>query len=145
MLRYSVLCAGKLTLAVLVAAQLTGWRYLVLHRGAPVALAETVIDRDGSHVLAQVNYGPFVAGSARAFDAAEALDTPDAEARLLHVPALHFLALWLHEDTPDAVLVPIAPTISGINANQPYPAAELLADLSERARAQADQADDAGS
>jgi hypothetical protein len=126
------------------AARPTGWRYLVLHAGAPVALAETVLDRDGNHLLAQVNYGPFAAGSARAFDAAEELEATDTEARLLHVPALHFLALWLHEDTPEAVLVPIAPTISGITANQPYPAAELLADLSERARAQVDQADDAG-
>ncbi|MET9365257.1 hypothetical protein ABZX93_30695 [Streptomyces sp. NPDC006632] len=115
----------------LAAARPVAWRYLVRHGDDPVALAETVRDASGEHVFSQLNYGPFVAGTAAALDAAGGAGG-DAEVRLLHMPAVHLIAVWLHGDAADT-LVPAAPAPSGIEAARPYPAAQLLTTASELA------------
>ncbi|MFB7648343.1 hypothetical protein ACFC0S_09000 [Streptomyces sp. NPDC056084] len=114
-------------------AQPVSWRYLVRHGGEPVALAETVRDAAGEHVFSQLNYGPFVAGTAAALDSARAVAgerAGDAEVRLLHVPAVHLIAVWLHGDLADT-LVPAAPAPSGIEPGRPYPAPQLLSLVAE--------------
>jgi hypothetical protein len=94
------------------AARSTGWRYLLREGDQVVASAETA-----GTAFSHFNRGPFVAGTATA----------------LHVPALYTMALWLHADGDDDVLVPLDPAPPGIEANRPYPAAELLGMLAERA------------
>jgi hypothetical protein len=118
------------------AARSIGWRYLVESDSSdqPLALAETVALPDGSQTFAHLNYGPFVAGTAVALRAAEQTTAIDAEIRLLHVPALYFVALWL-QDSGGPVLIPVAPAPPGIVANRSYPARELLDVLTTRARA----------
>lgn len=112
-------------------ARPVAWRYLVQHDSGPVALAETVRDEAGGHVFSQLNYGPFVAGTADALAAAG--DEPgDAEVRLLHLPAVHLIAVWLHSPASDT-LVPAAPAPPGVEANRAYPAAELVALLAASA------------
>ncbi|MFF3981729.1 hypothetical protein [Streptomyces sp. NPDC001828] len=106
-------------------ARAVSWRYLVRHGSEPVALAETVRDASGEHVFSQLNYGPFVAGTAAALDAAGDR-SGDAEVRLLHVPAVHLIAVWLHAESADT-LIPAAPAPSGVEAGRPYPASQLLA------------------
>ncbi|MEU9099826.1 hypothetical protein [Streptomyces sp. NPDC048361] len=124
-------------------AQPVAWRYLVRHGDEPVALAETVRDPSGEHVFSQLNYGPFVAGTAAALDAAGGAagvaegagvteDAGVAEVRLLHVPAVHLIAVWLHGNATDT-LIPAAPVPRGVDAAQPYPAAALLALAAELA------------
>ncbi|GGY38697.1 hypothetical protein [Streptomyces xanthochromogenes] len=125
---YTVAPTGALT-----DARPVSWRYLVRHGDEPVALAETVRDASGAHVFGQLNYGPFVAGTAAALAAAGDAggERPgDAEVRLLHVPAVHLIAVWLHADSADT-LVPAAPAPSGIEAGRPYPAAQLLSLVAE--------------
>jgi hypothetical protein len=119
------------------AARSIGWRYFVEadDLAQPLALAETVALADGSQTFAHLNYGPFVAGTAAALSAAEQTTAMDAEIRLLHVPALYFVALWLLQDSGDPVLVPVAPVPPAIVANRSYPARELLDLLTTRARA----------
>ena len=130
------------------AARLSGWRYLVgvdsaAAERAPFALAETVVGPDGSHIFTHLNYGPFVAGTAAALRAAAELPEDDvAQVRLLHIPALYFVALWLHRDGREAALMPVAPTPQGIDANRSYNAQELLNLLGERARRLPDLAAD---
>jgi hypothetical protein len=118
------------------AARPIGWRYLVEADNVdqPLALAETVAQADGTHAFAHLNYGPFVAGTAAALHAAGQLAGVDADIRLLHIPALYFVALWLHQDGGDAVLIPVAPAPEGIAANRSYSASQLLALLTARAR-----------
>jgi hypothetical protein len=115
----------------------TGWRYLLRQEDQLVASAETVAEQGGGARFSHFNQGPFVASTAAALDVAESLDqTQDGEyeVRLLHVPALYTMALWLHGEGDADILIPLAPTPQGIEANRAYPADELLAVLAEKAR-----------
>ena len=119
------------------AARPIGWRYLVEDAGRPVALAETVVNREGRHVLGHVNYGPFVSGIDGALRRAEALEGRDVvRPALLHVPALYFLGLWLQStDRPaEDTLMPIAPVSTSLEANRAYAAPEVLRVLTETRR-----------
>jgi hypothetical protein len=121
------------------AAQPTAWRYLVEVDKRVVAAAETNLSDGGSHTFSNLNHGPFVAGTIQALDAAERIASSlDAEVRLLHIPALYFVALWLlpvgQTDDDHAILVPVAPAPPGIEANRAYAATKLLPILAEQAR-----------
>jgi hypothetical protein len=120
-------------------AKPTGWRYLVEVEREVVAAAETAIGNEDTHAFSHINHGPFVAGTVQALAAAERLAADrDSEVRLLHIPALYFVALWLtppqSTDDSQSVLLPVAPAPDGIEANRAYPAGELLETLAERAR-----------
>src|SRR5262249_8479311 len=116
-------------------ARPVGWRHLVEADGKPIASAETTVAQDGTtQVPSHVNEGPFVAATAEAAAIAQALPqvaTGDFELRLLRVPALYFMALWLHSQATD-LLVPLAPSPIG-QEGQVVPAAEVLTELSQRA------------
>ena len=122
------------------AARPVGWRFVVEHQERPVALADTFLDEAGRHVLGQVNYGHFVAGTAQAFEVARTSSGPGdvADVELLQVPALHLLMLRISHGDSSPELIPIAPTPSGIEANRVYAADELVGVLTERARAQSE-------
>lgn len=85
--------------------------------------------------------GPYVSAIERALHQAESV--PAAyQPRLLSVPELYMLTLWLHEDiTADGaegcpgakdLLVPLAPAPPGIAAHRPHRVAELLSRLTLR-------------
>lgn len=111
-----------------------GWRYLLRQGDQVVAAAETIIDAGGKAAFASFNSGPYVDSTRRALGRAEAFagaeSGEDWEPRIIHVPALHAMALWLHTDadTTDVVL-PLAPTPAGIEADRQYTIAEYLAAL----------------
>jgi hypothetical protein len=118
------------------AARPTGWRYLLRQGDRVVASAETVTIPAGRQEFAQINCGPFVASTAAALETADALpETMDRsyEPRLLDVPALHTMALWLHGDRKDDLLIPLDPAPEGIEPNRAYPADELLGILADKA------------
>ncbi|MER8039665.1 hypothetical protein ACWEP8_29600 [Streptomyces hydrogenans] len=120
--------------------RLVGWRFLIRSGDRAVAAADTMLTPDGwsfSHFFE----GPYVAATERALVQAEALPGT-YQPRLLSVPELYMLTLWLHaEEDPDGtdpgaesadVLVPLAPAPPGIAANRPYRVADLLPVLSTR-------------
>ncbi|GHA84267.1 hypothetical protein ACIQRS_30625 [Streptomyces termitum] len=121
--------------------RLVGWRFLIRCGDRAVAAAETVPDPDGGWAFSHFFEGPYVTATERALAQAEAL--PGAyQPRLLSVPELYMLTLWLRPEPgadgaePDAdaadVLVPLAPAPPGIAAHRPYRAADLLPVLSTR-------------
>ena len=76
--------------------RLTGWRFLIRGGDRAVAAAETMLTPDGwafSHFFE----GPYIASTERALRQAEALTQP-YQPRLLSVPGLYMLTLWLHGD-----------------------------------------------
>ncbi|GGZ46862.1 hypothetical protein [Streptomyces bluensis] len=122
------------------ATRLAGWRFLIRCGDRAVAAAETRLTPDGwafSHFFE----GPYVAATELALREAESVQQP-YQARLLSVPELYMLTLWLHGDCaadgatghPAAtdLLVPLAPAPPGIAANRPYQVADLLPVLTHR-------------
>ncbi|RZU17808.1 hypothetical protein [Streptomyces sp. BK239] len=122
------------------ATRLAGWRFLIRCGDRAVAAAETRLTADGwafSHFFE----GPYIASTERALRQAESTPQP-YQARLLSVPGLYMLTLWLHGDcASDGVtghpaatdlLVPLAPAPPGIAAHRPHRVAELLPVLTLR-------------
>jgi hypothetical protein len=122
------------------ATRLAGWRFLIRCGDRAVAAAETRLTPDGwafSHFFE----GPYIASTERALRQAESSTQP-YQARLLSVPGLYMLTLWLHGDCasdgttghPAAtdLLVPLAPAPPGIAAHSPHRVAELLPVLTLR-------------
>ncbi|MGI5400397.1 hypothetical protein ACQEVG_13255 [Streptomyces sp. CA-135486] len=114
--------------------RLTGWRFLIRNGERAVAAAETVLTPDGwtfSHFFE----GPYLSSTERALRQAESMRT-HFQPRLLSIPELYMLTLWLHGDTdadasagtprPTDVLVPLAPAPPGIAAHHPHRVADLL-------------------
>ena len=122
--------------AGLASARAGGWRYLLQRENATVASAQTTVDATGAPVFALFNSGPFVQSTADALGRAEQIAgaTPGEtlEPRLLHVPALHAMALWLHggEDTADLV-IPLSPAPPPVQPDRQYSVDEYLAALRE--------------
>ncbi|MGP4092214.1 hypothetical protein [Streptomyces sp. KR55] len=120
--------------------RLAGWRFLIRCGDQAVAAAETMLTPDGwafSHFFE----GPYIASTERALRQAETL-AQSYQPRLLSVPGLYMLTLWLHGDCvadgaaghPAAtdLLVPLAPAPPGIAAHRPHRVAELLPVLTHR-------------
>ncbi|MDN3296492.1 hypothetical protein QWM81_21050 [Streptomyces ficellus] len=120
--------------------RLAGWRFLIRGGDRPVAAADTMLTPDGwafSHFFE----GPYLASTERALRQAEAMPSR-YQPRLLSVPELYMLTLWLHGDTdadpaagsPAAtdLLVPLAPAPPGIAPHLPYRVADLLPVLTLR-------------
>jgi hypothetical protein len=120
--------------------RLAGWRFLIHDGKGPVAAAETMLTPDG-WAFSRFFEGPYIGSTERALAHAEALPTA-YQPRLLSVPDLYMLTLWLHGDTsadasvgrPAAtdLLVPLAPAPPGIAAHRPHRAADLLPVLTLR-------------
>ncbi|AXK37467.1 hypothetical protein DVA86_19105 [Streptomyces armeniacus] len=132
--------------------RLTGWRFLLRDRppGAAdgagdaqavvVGAAEVMMSAEGWS-FAHFREGPYVSSTERAMEQAGALPLP-YQPRLLSVPELYMLTLWLHGDadadpaegSPAAsdLLIPLAPAPPGIAAHQPHRVDALLPLLTHR-------------
>jgi len=128
------LAAGKL----LAAAKQTGWRYLLAQNDEVVAEAELTVGRRGAKgakgakhedlAFAGLTHGPFTAATVDGLHAAERLpqvETADYELRLLKVPAVYLVALWLHGANED-ILVPLGQPPAGLKKNKPYTEAGVI-------------------
>ncbi len=120
------------------AAKPSGWRYLVQEGDDALAAADTVATGSGDgYVFSAFNEGRFVTSTAEAIQAAQAIpevSRGDFELRLLHVPGLHVMALWLHDIAGDAgdLLVPLEPSPVDTPTGQPAPAVVLLQELASK-------------
>ncbi|WP_314414025.1 hypothetical protein [Streptomyces sp. DSM 40484] len=130
----------RITPAGTSATRLAGWRFLIRCHERAVAAAETRLTPDGwafSHFFE----GPYVTATERALRQAETMPG-SYQPRLLSVPELYMLTLWLHGDfstdgtqghlAATDLLVPLAPAPPGIAAHRPHRVAELLPVLTHR-------------
>ncbi|MEU0128344.1 MULTISPECIES: hypothetical protein [unclassified Streptomyces] len=114
--------------------RLAGWRFLIRGKERAVAAADTMLTADGwtfSHFFE----GPYIVSTELAVRQAESATT-HYQPRLLSIPELYMLTLWLHADTqddagggvlaPNDVLVPLAPAPPGITPHRPHRVADLL-------------------
>ncbi|WNI25974.1 hypothetical protein [Streptomyces sp. ITFR-16] len=120
--------------------RLAAWRFQIRSTERAVAAADTMLTPDGwafSHFFE----GPYIASTELALRQAEAA-ARDYQPRLLSIPDLYMLALWLHEDiaadasggspAPTDLLVPLAPAPPGIAAHRPHRVADLLPVIATR-------------
>ncbi|WP_227025007.1 hypothetical protein [Streptomyces tsukubensis] len=118
----------------------TSWRFLVRCGERALAAAETRLTADGwafSHFFE----GPYVGATEQALREAE-LFSGLYQPRLLSVPELYMLTLWLHGSTGDDgsegaleasdVLIPLAPAPPGIAAYLPHRVSDFLPALRRR-------------
>lgn len=116
---------------------LTGWRYLVDVGAGPVAAAEIATTAQSTEPrFASLNQGPFVNATVEALPVAE---TGGGQAeysmRLLRIPALYVLAMWLHaEDEGEDAFVPLAPAPDPLESGHEYTWGELRERLLPAAR-----------
>ncbi|HTS23306.1 MAG TPA: hypothetical protein VMN79_16035 [Casimicrobiaceae bacterium] len=125
------LAEGKL----LAAAKQTSWRYLIVQDNDAVAEAELTVGRRGAKsaaarplAFAGLTHGPFAAATVDALHAAERLPQvarDDYELRLLRIPAVYFVALWLHGAKED-LLIPMGNPPGGLKSNHPYSEAAIV-------------------
>ncbi|UGT43846.1 hypothetical protein LTV02_10850 [Nocardia yamanashiensis] len=116
-------------------AESVGWRYLVSDGNQVIASAETAPAADGSQEVSQFTEGPFVLGTDKAVKVVRKLpqlEKKGYELRLLRIPALYVMALWLHSPSDD-LLVPLEPSPIG-KEGKPVPTGDFLAELGELAR-----------
>jgi hypothetical protein len=121
-------------------APMTAWRYLVEEAGATVASAEVGVDGKGAvRGFDHVNKGPFAQATAAAQKAAARLPQVRGgrvEARVIRIPALYVMALWLKDLDGDAdVVIPMAPAPPFLEANRAYTEREFLKALAGPAKA----------
>jgi hypothetical protein len=122
------------------AARQTGWRFLLAVDEQVVASAETRSE-GGHQAFSHVNAGPFVAGTVDALTVAERVaetEERQLELRLLNVPALYLMSVWLQPRPDDGAgngfFVPIAPAPAGFEPNRVYEESEFLDALLSAAR-----------
>ena len=113
------------------AAKPAGWRFLIMRGQAAIGSAEVVVDVGGAaSQVSALNTGPFVASTERGIRSAERLPQVEHgsfELRLLRIPALYILALWL-KNTSDAsdIIIPLPPAPRYVEQGHPYGPAEFL-------------------
>ncbi|WP_165985842.1 hypothetical protein [Streptomyces sp. YIM 98790] len=127
--------------------KLTAWRFLLARDNRAVGAAEARLTADG-WTFSHFSEGPYIASSETALHQAEELPA-DLQPRLLSVPQLYMLTLWLHGDItspaakgrpdPADVLMPLAPAPPGIAPGLPMRADALPGLLSRRLSPPAEQ------
>lgn len=118
--------------ASLEAARRVGQRFLVLDGQAAVASAELTAEGN-----VEANEGPFVAATAAAIEAAEAspqLAETRYEPRLLRIPGIYVVALWLWREGGDDVVIPLDPAPRSLVPGRQYAPAEIMPALAQLAR-----------
>lgn len=114
----------------------TSWRYHILREDEPVAAAEVSASKNSKVQFSHFNRGPFVEETIRAILQAESLNEViknDYEARILRIPALYVMALWLHNKNDD-ILIPMPPTNEYLIAKKTYSRKEFFDTLNSAAQ-----------
>ncbi len=117
------------------AAQAVGWRFLLGQPAEHPTVAAEVADAGGQHEFSGLNRGPFVGQTLSAMKQAEQVEevkNGDYEPRLLRVPALYVVALWLKERTTGKdIVIPLDPAPPNLTPGRHYTADEFAAELAE--------------
>jgi hypothetical protein len=113
---------------LLSAATLAGWRYLVLSGEEPVGAANVSVTDEGANLhFSHFSQGPFVNSTVEGIGVAESLkevESADYELRLLDIPSLYVVSLWLHGS--DDRIIPLPPTNQALEPYQAYSEEQMV-------------------
>jgi hypothetical protein len=120
--------------------RLTGWRYLVQDHDRTIASVEVAVNPQTEQMrFSQIQSAPVAQATEASIRTAQEFKVvrkEPFEVRLLRVPALYTVALWLRdrgEGEQNDLLVPVAPAPPGLEANRAYRARMFFKVLYERA------------
>jgi hypothetical protein len=126
------------------AAEPVARRVLIMRADEPVATAELADAEEGSGLSA--TEGPYTESTANAIAEVErwpVVAGGDYELRLLRLPAVYLMALWLKDrSADDDLLVPLAPAPPGVEPGRSYDESELFALVRDQARSRPDDSDE---
>lgn len=120
-------------------AKPVSWRYFLAHGNeifASAEIEETVKKKKRALRFSHFNDGPFVEHSKTGIRFAEELkDVEESEfdLRLLRIPALNVVALWLHRDAQN-LLISIEPNHKSLRPFQKYTPSKFFEELESAAR-----------
>lgn len=129
------LASGRL----LSTAESGSWRYILIHGTTAVGVA-TVFDADtktgktlrfGS--LFETCFSKETLAALRIAEALPQVQAQDYELRFLDIPAISFVAVWLHGKSDD-IIIPLPPTYNRFNAYQPYSESQVIKILEPEAK-----------
>ncbi|HSS22245.1 MAG TPA: hypothetical protein VLL54_19395 [Pyrinomonadaceae bacterium] len=127
----SDIAEGKL----LAAAVLRGWRYIVLKGDETVGAVNLSFDDQGKNLqFSHISHGPFAQSTVEGIRYAEGLPevvSNEYELRLLDVPSVYVVSLWLHGKNDR--LIPLPPTNQTLKPYEAYSEAEMTAALQPEA------------
>jgi hypothetical protein len=107
----------------------TGWRYLLVDGESIIAAIEVQGVEAKNMRYSHLQQGAAVDSLVKSLEYAEehsAIAKSNFELRLLRVPAIYFVALWLKSDaTGESFLVPLAPAPAGVQEYSLYSPPEL--------------------
>ena len=119
-------------------ARVGGWTYLFIH-GTNAVGAEVLIADETTGKTLKFNglYGSnFSNETLEALRIAKELpqvNKQDYELRRLDIPAVHFVAVWLHGKSDD-IIIPLPPTFGRWNSYQPYSESQMIKLLKPEAK-----------
>ena len=118
------------------AARAVGWRYIIFDAEQPLAAAELKIgDDEGAVEFSNINRGPFAASTVEGVARAESLPVVrdnDFELRVIEIPALYVVTLWLHGDQD--IIIPLPPTRPELESLALYGEEEVVGRLRKTAQ-----------
>jgi hypothetical protein len=124
---------------LLSAATSRSWRYLLIHGTNAVGVA-TVFDADAKTgntlkfgALYETGLGKETLEALREAEKLPQIKKQDYEPRFLDVPAVYFIAVWLHGKSDD-IIIPLPPTFGRWNAYQPYSESQMIKLLKPEAK-----------
>ena len=114
-------------------------RYLVLSGNEPVASAEVFLDPTGQPTeLAHLNQSRYVQETAKTLASIEArseFQSNSFELRLLRIPGIHVIALWLKDEAGQRdILFPLEPGPAELRSPEPREAPDFIAVAQDLAR-----------
>lgn len=114
----------------------TSWRYLLIDDQTAIGAVELgYIEGSNELQLLQINNGPFVKATIAGLNFAETLievQENDYEMRLLEIPALYVIALWLHGEKD--IIIPLSDDNYELKSNTAYSEYEIIAALKKPAK-----------
>jgi hypothetical protein len=113
-------------------ARFIGWRYLVGTASSPTAAAEVFVNAEGNHIFGGLNSGVIAENTAKSIRQTLVSYKDSKEQyylRLLRIPGLYLIALWLEDPSGTDILIPVAPVPPRLEAGGIYTDRSFLAAL----------------
>jgi len=134
--------ADELDLSHLLQTEASGWRYFIIHNNKPLLSAELELS-EGKLTFSNVALGVLNEEIIRLILQAEEFDevqNTDFELRLLKIPALNAIALWLFNEEKESLIIPILPNESLVEKHK-FSVEDFFAELQPNAQMRHDYDD----